>query len=284
MQPRALHKGSAAYPRRLSRDPAAPATLWVSGPWPTPTSDASDESRVVAIVGSRAASRRALDLSRAFGAELAAHRVEIVSGGAIGVDAAAHEGALDAGGTTVAVLGTGIDVVYPERHAALFARIRETGALVTQFAPGTTPRPGQFPTRNRVIAALADVIVIVEASLDSGSLHTARAARLLGRTLVAVPGSAGNDQLILDGAIAVESPADVMAVLEGRPVAPPPLPEDPNAVRVYQALDGTPRDVGELAFRAGLAIGTCAAMVIDLEARGLVARAPDTGGRYVRLR
>jgi DNA processing protein len=241
----------------------------------------------VAVVGSRAASRRALDLGRALGATLGARGIEVVSGGAIGVDAAAHEGALEAQGTTVAVLGTGIDVVYPERHAALFARIRETGALVTQFAPGSTPRPGRFPTRNRVIAGLADLVVIVEASLDSGSLHTARAAQLLGRTLVAVPGSPGNDQLILDGAIAVESPADVLAVLEGRPVAPPALPEDPDAVRVYQALDGvggTPRDVGELAFRAGLAIGTCAAMVIDLEARGLVARAPDTGGRYVRLR
>jgi DNA processing protein len=280
MQPRALHKGSDAYPRRLARDPAAPETLWVSGPWP-----GGFESRsAVAVVGSRAASRRALDLSYELGQRLGAMGIDIISGGAIGVDAAAHEGALDAEGTTVAVLGTGIDIVYPERHAALFARIRQTGALVTQFAPGTTPRPGRFPMRNRVIAALADVVVIVEASLDSGSLHTAQATRLLGRTLAAVPGSAGNDQLILDGAVAVESPDDVLAVVEGRLVAPPALPEDPDALRVYQALDGTPRDVGELAFRAGLAIGTCAAMVIDLEARGLVARAPDTGGRYVRLR
>jgi predicted Rossmann fold nucleotide-binding protein DprA/Smf involved in DNA uptake len=106
--------------------------------------------------------------------------------------------------------------------------------------------------------------------------------RALGRKVAAMPGSHGTDALILDGAIAVESAADVLAVLDGKSPAPPELPEDPAARRVYAVLDNTPRDVGELAFRAGLAVGTCAAMVVDLELFGLAARA--AGGRYLRLR
>jgi DNA processing protein len=230
-----------------------------------------------------------MELAEELGGRLAHAGFDIVSGGAIGIDAAAHRGALDAAGSddeagrTVAVLGTGVDVVYPARHHLLYEEIlAKGGALVTQFPPGTQPRPQTFPIRNRVIAALAELVVIVEAGVQSGSLYTARAARELGRQVVALPGSAGGDGLILTGARAVASAADVEAVLEGRAPAPPLLPDDPAARRLYDVLDAVPRDVGDLAFRAGLAVGTCAAMVVDLELGGLAARA--AGGRYVRLR
>jgi DNA processing protein len=278
---RAVNREDAEYPRPLALVDGAPATLWVAGAW-------RPGRRAVAIVGARAASGRGMELAEELGARLARAGFDVVSGGAIGIDAAAHRGALDAAGDegagrTVAVLGTGVDVVYPARHHLLYEEIlAKGGALVTQFPPGTQPRPQTFPVRNRVIAALAELVVIVEAGVQSGSLYTARAGRELGRKVVALPGSAGTDGLILTGARAVASAADVEAVLDGRAPAPPPLPEDPAARRLYEVLDAVPRDVGDLAFRAGLAVGTCAAMVVDLELGGLAARA--AGGRYVRLR
>jgi DNA processing protein len=229
-----------------------------------------------------------LSTARALAAELAAAGVDVISGGALGIDAAAHRGVLDVAGQdgaghTVAVLGTGIDVAYPERNRPLFDEIVGSGgALVTQFAPGAQPRKQSFPVRNTVIAGLADLVVVVEAGHASGTSYTVRAMKALGRPVAAIAGSPGTDALILDGAIAVGDAADVLAVLDGKRPAPPPLPEDPMAAKLYAALDDVPRDVGELAFRAGLAVGTCAAMVVDLELGGLAARA--AGGRYLRLR
>jgi DNA processing protein len=210
---------------------------------------------------------------------------EIVSGGALGVDGAAHEGALDAGGRTLVVLGTGIDVAYPVRHAPLFERVRAHGALLSPFAPGTPPRPGHFPARNRVIAALADVVVVVEASIVSGSMGTARMAREAGRLVAAVPGSPGTDHLLAEGAHGVVSAEDVRALLDGRPVEGTRRPDarslDGTARSLYEALGPSPMDLGELASRARLSIAVCAATVVELEAGGFAARA--TGGRYQRL-
>jgi DNA processing protein len=279
-----VQRGDAGYPVRLAAIDGAPPTVWLAGHW-------APRARAVAVVGARAASGRGLDLAEEIGRTLAAAGVDVISGGALGIDAAAHRGALEAArdtdvafpGRTVAVMGTGIDIAYPARHAALFAEIQSSGgALVTQFPPGQGPHPGAFPTRNRIIAGLAEMVVVVEAGEQSGSLHTARAARALGRSVVALPGSPGTDGLLLTGARAAWTAQDVLAHLEGRPVSPPTVPEDPVAVRLYAALDGVPRDVGDLAFRAGLAVGTCAALVIDLEIGGLAARA--AGGRYIRLR
>ena len=275
MEARALHNGQPGYPPRLAALRDAPATLWARGAW-TPA------ARSVAVVGARAARTPSVELSFAIGETLGRAGVDVISGGAIGVDAGAHRGAMAAGGVTVAVLGNGIDVVYPQKHAELFDDIERSGALLTQFPPGVKPRPGQFPARNRVIAGLAELVVVVEASAESGSLHTVRFARSMGRTVVAVPGSSGTDGLLVSGALPATSGDDVLAILEGRPIAPPILPEDPEARKLYEALDAVPRDVGDLAYRAGLAIGTCAAMVIDLELEGLAARAAS--GRYVRLR
>jgi DNA processing protein len=281
MDPRAsiaaVDRSETGYPPRLAALDSAPATLWLAGSWaPAP--------RAVAVVGARSARHPAIELAFAVGEALGRAGVDVISGGAIGVDTAAHKGALAGSGATVAVLGSGIDVAYPERNSELFAEIvaNGRGALVTQFAPGSPPRAAQFPARNQVIAGLAELVLVVEASEKSGSLITARFARALGRTLAAVPGSTGTERLLVAGAHPVKTPADVLAILDGKPLEAPPVPEDPDARRLYQALDGVPRDVGDLAFRAGLAIGTASAIVIDLELDGLAAR--TSGGRYVRLR
>jgi DNA processing protein len=281
MEARAIHTTDPAYPTRLHALGEPPSPLWIRGAW-TPA------GRAVAIVGARAATASGLESARALASKLCALGVDIISGGALGVDAAAHRGALDVvdepqAARTVAVLGTGVDVAYPERNAAMFEEIVGSGgALVTQFAPGAQPRKQSFPVRNIVIAGLADLVVVVEAGAASGTTHTVRAMQWLGRPVAAMPGSPGADAFILAGATPVTGVDDVVAVLEGRTPAPPALPDDPMAAKLYAALDHVPRDVGELAFRAGLAVGTCAAMVVDLELGGLAARA--AGGRYRRLR
>lgn len=282
MDARAIHTSDAGYPARLTALANPPTPLWIRGDW-TPG------RRSVALVGARAATARGLEAARELGARLAAAGVDVISGGALGIDAASHRGALDVAGSdgagkTVAVLGTGIDVAYPERNAGMFEEIVASGgALVTQFEPGSQPKRQSFPSRNVIIAALADVVVVVEAGLASGTTHTVRAMHGLHRPVAALPGSQGTDALIVArGAIAVAGADDVLALLDGKRPAPPPLPEDPLAAKIYAVLDETPRDVGELAFRAGLAVGTCAAMVVDLELGGLAARA--AGGRYLRLR
>src|SRR6185436_17484206 len=127
----------------------------------------------------------------------------VVSGGAFGIDAAAHAGALDAGAETYAVLGCGVDVVYPDRHAALFARIAGRGGLISQFAPGTRPHMKHFPQRNAVVAGLCDAVIVVEAALKSGALITAEVARKAGQRLLAVPGTPGTDALLSAGALPV---------------------------------------------------------------------------------
>ncbi|HMF43516.1 MAG TPA: DNA-processing protein DprA, partial [Polyangia bacterium] len=153
--------------------------------------------RGLAIVGARAASTAMCRLASELAASAARRGFTIVSGGALGIDAAAHRGALDAGGVTFAVLGCGVDVVYPDRHAALFAEVAAAGGLLSEYEPGTQPRHGQFPARNRIIAALAETVLVVEAGFASGALITARAAAKLGRKLLAVPGSPGTDDLIV---------------------------------------------------------------------------------------
>jgi DNA processing protein len=282
MDARAIHTSDAGYPARLTALADPPTPLWIRGDW-TPA------RRAVALVGARAATAAGLEAARELGACLAAAGVDVISGGALGIDAASHRGALDVAARdgaakTVAVLGTGIDVAYPERNAGMFEEIVASGgALVTQFEPGSGPKRGSFPTRNVIIAGLADVVVVVEAGLASGTTHTVRAMHALGRTVAALPGSHGTDALILArGAVAVAGADDVLALLDGKRPAPPTLPDDPLAAKIYAVLDETPRDVGELAFRAGLSVGTCAAMVVDLELGGLAARA--AGGRYLRLR
>ncbi|MDW8281129.1 MAG: DNA-processing protein DprA [Myxococcales bacterium] len=275
---RVLLRDDAAYPGRLRALEMAPAVLYVCGCW-------DDQVPAVAIVGARAASgeRQALARQMARAAVRLGHGV--VSGGAIGIDAAAHRGALDARGPTCVVLGTGIDVVYPQRHAALYAAIvRQGGSLISSFPLGTPPKPWHFPARNRLIAALVDVVVVVEAGLLSGSRFTAEAAVRLGKPVLAVPGSPGTDALLLSGASSVRGAEDLVERLRhpAMPSSDPPVEQEaPDLQKVRAALGRVPQDLSELSLRAGLPPAACAAAVLNLELLGACLRV--AGGRFIAL-
>lgn len=284
------------YPPLLRESAGAPAGLFVAG-------DAGALWQPqVAIVGSRNASQSGLGNARAFARALAGAGLATTSGLAEGIDAAAHEAALDAGVATIAVLGTGPDLVYPARHRDLAARIETTGALVTEFAPGTPGRPDNFPQRNRIIAGLALGTLVVEAGLRSGSLITARSASDQGRDVFAIPGSIhhplarGCHQLIRNGAMLVESADEIVDAL--RPLAArlgaelrarlgiagtsstPSPTRDPAYSRLLTALDQESLGIDALAERTGLGAPALAAMLLTLELDGEVAA--ERGGLYVR--
>ena len=194
--------------------------------------------------------------AHAIGRHLAGRGVHVVSGGALGIDGAAHRGALAArGASTIVVLGSGIDVVYPRRHAALFEQIVASGgALVSMFPRGMQPRPSTFPQRNPLIAALADVVVVVEADVASGSLSTAHAARAFGKLVTAWPGSRGCERLLATGAAVVEHPDDVDAALRGSPRRRIAVALDPIAATVRAALEAGVRGVDALVAHTGLSV------------------------------
>jgi DNA processing protein len=264
----------AAYPAALRRDPSAPALLFVQGELPS--------QEMVAIVGTRAARLSSVKQTARLAAGLVEGGVGILSGGALGVDTAAHEGALGGGGLTVAVLGSGLDRRYPERNAALFDQIATQGAVVTTFAPGTPPLRPNFPRRNRVIAAWAQTVVVVEAPFRSGALNTARQARELGTPVLAMPAGAGARALLQRGLAAeVSGAAEVLAALRGEGPRPRAAhPEDPDQQRVHTLLseeDGG-LSVDGMAGRLGWTAPRTAAALIRLELAGLAARQP--GGLY----
>jgi DNA processing protein len=207
---RLLGLGEEDYPERLGQIYDPPPVLWVQG-----RLEPGEGEKSVALVGARAASVAGTALARAMARELAAAGATIVSGLARGIDAAAHRGALDAPGRTVAVLGSGLDRIYPAEHGSLARAILDRGALVSEFPLGTDPRPGHFPRRNRVIAGWSRAVVVVEAAAKSGALVTARTALEEGRDVLAVPGhpshpnAEGTNQLIRDGAPLVCDARDV---------------------------------------------------------------------------
>ncbi|MGA8361036.1 MAG: DNA-processing protein DprA [Candidatus Dormiibacterota bacterium] len=198
IQPRWIAPSSPDWPARLAHLEAPPEGLWQLGA-------TGPTTPCVAIVGSRRATFSGIEIARSIGGELGAGGIQVISGMALGIDAAAHRGALEAGGTTVAVLGCGIDVCYPARHAELREQIIAAGSLITEEPEGTPPLKYNFPKRNRIIAALASAVVVVEATERSGALSTARWAADLGREVLAVPGSirsrqsSGTNLLIRDG-------------------------------------------------------------------------------------
>ena len=250
----------------------------------------------VAVVGARRGSRPGEEFAFALSRGLAAAGVAVISGLALGIDAAAHAGALAANGRTVAVLGCGIDRVYPRQNTALAVRIAEAGAIVSEWGAGVEPAPWRFPVRNRLIAALASVTVVVEATRRSGALITADHALALGREVLAVPGSAwsplgeGVNALLRAGATPVTSLEDVLDALglsapgavraSALPDATPVVPGG-AAGRAWRALRAEPSTPDALALRLGLDGAELARVLVALELDGLLAAEPD--GRLVAL-
>jgi DNA processing protein len=266
--------GDPEFPAAVAALPGGPVGLFVRGQL--------GARPMLAIVGARACTRAAARLAFELAGAAAGAGWTVVSGGAIGIDAAAHEGALGAGGTTVAVLGSGLDRPYPERNLGLFERIARAGAVVTPFPPGTAPLRANFPRRNAIVAALARHVLVIEARVRSGALITARAGRALGRALGATPGSVGCDRLLAEGARRVAGPADLAAWLAGAPAAPVRVSAPtPEAERALAACDAVPRGAAEIAARAGLDEEDGRVALGFLELWGLVARA--AGDRFIRI-
>jgi DNA processing protein len=269
------------YPAWLRMVPDPPPVLWVRGELSVL------EQTSVAIVGSRSASQYARQVARALAAGLADAGIVVTSGMARGVDGAAHEASLAAGGRTIAVLGTGIDVVYPPEHGALAEKIAASGLLVSELPPGSPPYPGHFPRRNRIISGLSRAVVVVEASEKSGSLITAKMALEQGREVMAVPGSvlygrnSGAHALIKDGAMPVESAADILDALGLDRKALQRAgagPDGPLESAVYDA-GAMGIDIEELGIATERDPATLAADLTRLELDGKAERL--AGGRYV---
>jgi DNA processing protein len=270
--------GDAGYPSQLAEIEDAPLWLFAVGPSPP------DLTRCVAIVGARSCSDAGRDVAGELGRGLAAAGFTVVSGAARGIDAAAHVGALDAGGRTLAVLGAGIDHRSPNRE--LLERIAARGAIVSEFPPGTPPHPRHFPARNRIVAGLSRATVVVEGGSGSGALITAEHASDLGRDVFAVPGaitnplSAGPLALIRDGAGAIGGLEDLLHDLgvETAATSGEPLDLRDDERRVLAELRGATlpeRIATALAMTAGETLG----ILMRLELRGLVR---SVGGRYER--
>jgi DNA processing protein len=254
------------YPEPLREINSPPNPLYIEGCF--------TQQPMIAIVGSRRATRYGLDIARGLAAGLAAVGITVVSGLARGIDAAAHRGALEGNGKTVAVLAAGLDPVYPPEHAELAKEIVESGgALVSEMPSGTAPLPGRFPVRNRIISGLSKGVIVVEAAQQSGALITARMALDEGRDVMAVPGSiynpyaAGTHDLLKKGAALVTSVDDVLNVLPELALQPPPRartrararpnsgPQDPELAAVWELLDWVqPRNHDDLAANLGVGV------------------------------
>lgn len=285
--------GGRGYPDRLGHLDAPPPLLWLQGPGELPS------ERAVTVVGTRKATGYGRRVARDLGAGLAAVGLPVVSGMAAGVDGAAHRGALDAGGATVGVLGSGLDHEYPAAHRDLYRRMRSDGLLASEHPPDEPPRAAWFPRRNRILAALAEAVVVVQAPEGSGALITADLALDLGREVMAVPGpvgpaaSIGPHRLLRDGAAPATSAHDVLRAVDGPehegegdvPTLPGPdrlaalLGRDAGDARsLCRPLLEGPRDGDDLAREAGLPAGAALALLSRLELEGAVRSLP--GGRW----
>ncbi|UTW05955.1 DNA-processing protein DprA [Pseudomonas benzenivorans] len=272
-----------AYPGLLAELDDAPSLLFVAG------EPSLLEQPQLAVVGSRRASRPGLDTAHSFARSLAAGGFVITSGLALGIDGAAHQGALDASGKTIAVLGTGLEQLYPARHARLAADIvAGGGALVSELPLDCPPQAGNFPRRNRIISGLSLGVLVVEASPSSGSLITARLAAEQGREVYAIPGSIhhpgarGCHQLIREGATLVESIEHILEALRGWQVQMPPAAEPAASLQpshpLLELLHAAPHSSEALAAVSGWPLAEVLAALTELELEGRIAR---EGGRWV---
>ena len=278
--------GDVRYPPALAAIADPPHLLWTRG-----CAD-SLSGPMVAIVGSRAASPYALEVARRLGADLARRKVTVVSGLARGVDSAAHRGALEADGVTVAVFGCGVDRIYPREHARLASDICERGALVSEFPLGEPPLAAYFPQRNRIISGLSLAVVVVEAAEKSGSLITARFALDQGREVLAVPGNilggrnSGAHALLRDGARIVESADDILEEIhlaDGNRSTGSSEPHSTSKDPVLSHMTlGESYDLDDLSSASGMNRIRLLQRLLELELGGAVRRID--GGRFVRYK
>ena len=273
--------GDTAYPSSLLETADPPLLLYAQGRIELL------QAVSIAVVGSRNPTAQGSDNARAFAKHLSQAGLAVVSGMALGIDGAAHEGALDGPGRTIAVMGTGADRIYPARHRALAHRIAAEGLLLTEFEIGVPPLAENFPQRNRIIAGLARGTLVVEAALPSGSLSTARAALEAGREVFAIPGSIHSPQsrgchaLIKQGAKLVESADDITSELQwkvDRPMGARAVESEDSPL--LQALGHEPATLDALGARTGMSAANLNAQLLELELDGRVARLP--GGLFQR--
>lgn len=279
---------SPQYPAALKELSDPPPLLYVMG-----NLDLLNEPQV-AIVGSRRPTPQARRLAQEMAMDLSRKGLVITSGMALGIDAAAHQGALGSYGSTIAVLGTGVDVVYPRSHGDLYQAIAMQGALVSEFPLGTTPKPGHFPRRNRIISGLSVGVLVVEAALNSGSLISARLAAEQGREVFAVPGSVlnplsrGCHKLIKEGAVLVESAEDILVELQSYLRAfvvstsePEPINSDLSGVQrvILESMSAEAISVDLICQISGLSFDEVSVILTEMELEGFIESVP---GGYIR--
>jgi DNA processing protein len=263
------------YPRRLREISQPPPVLYVRG------NVLSDDDFSVAIVGTRRVTSYGRRAAEDIAAALAQQHITVVSGLARGVDSIAHQAALDGGGRTLAVLGCGIDRIYPPEHLRLAEEICNHGALLSDYPPGTEPDAANFPPRNRIISGLALAVVVVEAGITSGALITAKFAADQGRDVFAVPGSIyspssrGTNSLIRDGVSPVTEPRDILDGLglekvEDYRSARSSLPENASEMKLLSLLDNEPTHMDEIQAQSGLPIDEVSATLALMELKGMV--------------
>lgn len=289
---RVICPDSQDYPELLKLIPDPPLALYIKG-------RLNAQERAIALVGSRKATPYGLNVTAGLARELSSAGITIVSGLARGIDAAAHNAVVQASGRTIAVLGSGLDVIYPSEHKSLAERIAADGAIVSEFPLGTPPNRENFPIRNRIISGMSMAVVVVEASMKSGSLITARMASEQGRDVLAVPGSIFNEssqgcnQLIKDGAALVQSWQDVAAALKmDKLIAPSPAQEDaevssrnltePEKSIIALLSFEQPKHIDQLAGVTGIRSQDLLGALVNLELKNYISQMP--GKHYIRLK
>lgn len=275
------------YPQRLKEIDQPPPVLYLRGEY------LPDDLFAVAIVGTRRVTPYGRQITEELSAFLAAHGITVISGLARGVDAIAHQAALKAGGRTLAVLGSGVDKIYPPEHRALAEQIMEHGALLSDYAPGTPPDASNFPPRNRIISGLSLAVVVVEAGETSGALITAEFAAEQGREVFAVPGSIlapqskGTNKLIQNGALPLLSVNDLMQALDLARMGEQKairkiMPSDPTEAQLLSVIGSEPLHVDEIRSQSGLPIEKVSAALALMELKGMVRQVG--GMQYVAVR
>jgi DNA processing protein len=282
---RAVYPGHLSYPRLLAEISGRPSLLYVRGEF------AAADNTSVAMVGTRRATPYGRQAAERIAAELAQAGITVVSGLARGVDAAAHRAALEAGGRTIAVLGSGPDVIYPPEHRRLAEQILESGAILSEFPPGAKPDAQNFPARNRIVAGMTLGTLIIEAPSRSGALITASFAADQGREVFVIPGSIfaqtaeGTNALLRDGARLVRDGADILEDLglsgSGAVVTQTQMSLGEDERRLLEAMGKEARHIDELAEAAELAAGAASALMLTMELKGLVR---NHGAQYYVLR